>query len=725
MTDFCYDIESFPNVFTCSAKNLKTGRRFRFEISKRRNDRDYFEKWLMKLQDGGHRMVGFNNMHYDYPMIHFLFHECSHIKKAKVLARVLKEKSDAIIRDGRIQATKFRHTVWSSDHIVQQIDLLKIHHMDNKARMTSLKRLQFNMRLSSIIEYESDFQAKLKASEIDNAMDYNDWDVDSTAEFYHYTLAQIKFREEISEQYDQDFMNDNDTKLGEKLLTGMLRSEIGNHVLKDEEGKKRGTKRDVMYVRDFVFPYVKFKHPALVETFERLKTLKVFCIKGKFHWNEHDEYPDMLEPLERMKETLVKNKKHIKWMEDELKAQLKAKHDDYEDNLAIYNEQSKVYSKRLAKYKRLATKYTDHHITSDMDGFVFELGKGGLHGSVNNTVFVTNDDKEIDDIDAAAYYPSIAIQNGLYPLHLTEEFVRVYGVLPVMRSEHEKGTPMNTAIKLAANGSYGKSNSEFSVFFDPLFMITITINGQLMLMMLWEWLSKIEGVELVQANTDGITIYKPTNKKSRKKVAKVCKRWEKLTGIVLESEIYSRMWVRDGNNYMAEYQKNKAIKAKGAYAYRNLYHRKGQDGAKLSDWHKNHSSLVVQKAVEAELTKGIPAAKFIKKHKDIYDFFLCTNVKGKANKLVSHDPLFEEDHPIQKVSRYIAVKKSGRYLFKIMPPTPKQLADGKTDKRRIAVNSNQQVQVYNEVTKKKVKHYPDIDYDFYIKEANKLLEVFK
>lgn len=723
MTDFIYDIEVLPNVFTCSAKNTKTGKRFRFEISKRRNDRDYFEAWLMKLAEGGHRMVGFNNVAYDYPVIHYLFHECGHLKKAKHITRELKAKSDAMFRDQSIESRKFVHSVWASDYLVAQIDLFKIHHMGNKARRTSLKRLQFNMRLANIVEFDLDFQAKLDATEIDGLMDYNDWDVDSTEKFYHFTQSQISFREEMSELYDQDFMNDDDTKLGEKFLTGKLRADIGTHVLKDENGKKRGTKRGIMPVSDFIFPYIEFEHPALKATFDRLMKLNVFVVKGKFHWNEHPEYPEKLPKLEKMAETLSNNKKHIKWMKDEIASMVKESV-DVDSQCEILAQGELTYAKQKAKYDKLADKYCDHHITSDMDGFVFELGKGGLHGTRRNAVFKTTKKKEIEDIDAAAYYPSVAIANGLYPEHLTKKFVDVYGELPVMRAQHAKGTSLNTGIKLAANGAYGKSNSKYSVFFDPLFMITITLNGQLMLMMLWEQMAKVPGVEIIQANTDGITISRPTDKKTKKKLAKICKRWEKLTGIVLEYDIYSRMWVRDGNNYVAEYAKDGSLKAKGDYAYRNLLHSHDQDGSKLNEWHKNHSMLVVQKAVEAQLVQGIPAAKFIKNHKDIYDFFINSNV-NRNTQLVAHDPLFEEDRELQRVSRFIAVRKSGRYLFKIMPPTPKQLEAGITDKRRISLLKEQQVQVYNEVKKKKVKHYPDIDYQFYINEANKLLEVFK
>jgi hypothetical protein len=68
----------------------------------------------------------------------------------------------------------------------------------------------------------------------------------------------------------------------------------------------------------------------------------------------------------------------------------------------------------------------------------------------------------------------------------------------------KKGTPRSNAFKLAANGTYGNSNNEYSVFYDPRFTMAITINGQLMLCMLAEWLLSVPTVRFA-GNTDGIT----------------------------------------------------------------------------------------------------------------------------------------------------------------------------------------------------------------------------
>lgn len=46
-------------------------------------------------------------------------------------------------------------------------------------------------------------------------------------------------------------------------------------------------------------------------------------------------------------------------------------------------------------------------------------------------------------------------------------------------SPYAKGTPENAMLKLALNSVYGDSNNQYSVFYDPMYTMKITVNGQL------------------------------------------------------------------------------------------------------------------------------------------------------------------------------------------------------------------------------------------------------
>ena len=140
-------------------------------------------------------------------------------------------------------------------------------------------------------------------------------------------------------------------------------------------------------------------------------------------------------------------------------------------------------------------------VTATIDGFDFIFGTGGIHGSVSNQCVESDDEFVIVDLDVSSYYPNLAIVNRFYPEHLGETFCDIYSSLYEQRKQHAKGTAENAMLKLALNGVYGDSNNRFSVFYDPLFTMQITLNGQLLLCMLAEWLLLILGLVAVATSS--------------------------------------------------------------------------------------------------------------------------------------------------------------------------------------------------------------------------------
>ena len=68
---------------------------------------------------------------------------------------------------------RFEFTTWPSERFAPQIDLYKIHHFDNKAKTTSLKALQINMRSKNVSDplgLEIDFHTNLTDQQIDQIL---------------------------------------------------------------------------------------------------------------------------------------------------------------------------------------------------------------------------------------------------------------------------------------------------------------------------------------------------------------------------------------------------------------------------------------------------------------------------------------------------------------------------------------------------------------------------
>jgi hypothetical protein len=569
--DWVYDLETYPNVFTASFKHPCTGARMKFEVSEWKNDLPALLEFLHALKVTGCRLVGFNNVGFDYPIIHFIMENYQY----GLTVTDTYNKADSIIKTPWEQ--RFSNVVWDSDTHIQQIDLYKIHHFDNDARSTSLKMLEFNMRSDNIKDLPFPPGSPLTHDQVPTLITYNDHDVDETEKFYFESLPLIEFREELSVKYDRNFMNHNDTKIGKDYFVMEL---LARGVPCSQQNQSH---RESINLDGVIFPYIQ-----LTPEFERIR-----------QWLAN--------------QTITKS----------------------------YND------------KQINLKGIFKNVSTTVDGFKYDFGAGGIHGSVGSCVVESDQDYVLYDWDVASYYPNLAIVNRLYPEHLSEQFCDIYKDVFEQRRQYKKGTPENAMLKLALNGVYGDSNNKYSPFYDPKYTMSITINGQLLLCMLAQHLIKIPNLTMVQINTDGLTVRCPRGQVDVMK--SICKWWEDYTRLELESAIYSRMMIRDVNNYIAEYDDG-SVKRKGAYEYELA-------------WHQNHSALVIPKAAEASLIHGRDMREFITTHPDIHDFMLRTKV-GRADQLMYDDAetsVAGRPTQLQRITRYY-IANNGGSLTKVSPP---------------------------------------------------------
>lgn len=688
MNDWIYDIETYPNVFTCVLANAKTKKVWQFEISDRKDDSDRFRKMLWYIKDNNGRMVGYNNLGFDYPVIHEFL-----INKDSTYASLYAKAMEIIECPYEDRHSKM---IFGNQILIPQLDLFKINHFDNVARSTSLKVLEFNMRASNIEDLPYVPGTVLKSDEIDNLISYNKWDVFQTYKFYLHNISAIKLREELSELYGRDFTNHNDTKIGKDYFIMRLEEAEPGICYDKRTRKPRQTFRRSINLGDVIFDYIKFERPEFQAVVDWLRDQNIKETKGVFTDVEEHE----LGELAKYAQLTRKRKKLSSKPTDAKVKELKTKRP------LSWIEEVSLKSGKVSYYWcwNVADK-----LNTVVDGFRYDYGTGGIHGSIESQIVCSDDEYVIIDLDVASYYPNLAIMNKLYPEHLSELFCSIYKDVYVQRKGYGKNTPQNAVFKLALNGVYGDSNSKFSPFYDPKYTMGITVNGQLLLCILSEWLNKsVKDISVVQINTDGLTIRVPRTEIET--CDKISRQWEELTGLELEKAEYSRMFIRDVNNYIAEYSNGK-IKAKGCYEYTNRY--MGQDVSEgLSfDWHKNHSSVVVAMAAEAALTRGEDIDKFIRNHDNPFDFMIVAKVPRNSRLLIQDD--YGNLTEIQGTSR-VYVSNEGYALIKEMPPTPK-----KPDVvRHIGIGVGWKHKVCNDMK----DFCGDINYDYYIEEARKIVD---
>ncbi len=610
--DYVFDIETYPNVFTLAVEHADAPLCWMFEISDWRNDSREIIDFLMYLKSIDARMVGFNNLGFDYPVLHTL------IRMGRSDAKTLYDKAMAIIGSQDEDGDKWMHQVNPTDRFVEQIDLFKIHHFDNKARATSLKVLEFNMRSDSIEDLPFPVGTALNREQIEVLKKYNAHDVAQTKVFDRHTADMLHFREEMMRKYPgKDWLNFNDTKIGKEFFTLKLEEAgIACYDFGPSGRTPRQTKRPVIHLKDAILPWIKFDQPEFTRVLNWLKDQSITETKGVF---------------------------------------------------------------------------TD--LTATINGFTFVFGLGGIHGSVESEIIESDSEHVIVDLDVTSYYPNLAITNGFYPAHLGQDFCHIYKHLFEQRKQYPKKSAESAMLKLALNGVYGDSNNQFSVFYDPLFTMSITLNGQLLLCLLAEGLMTIPGLRLIQVNTDGLTVRVPRSHKVLVDLARMA--WQERTGLNLEEAIYKAMMIRDVNNYIGVFEDG-STKRKGAYEWK-------------VGWHQNAGGLVIPKVAEKVLVEGAPIRQTVQQWPDIMDFMLRTKVPRSSYLAIEWDG--QQPQQLQNITRYYIAEGGGR-LFKWMPPLK-----GKTEWRKIGVESGWGVQPCNDI--KDAGKLP-VDFSYYIREIEKL-----
>jgi len=151
MNVWIYDIETLKSCFTYTAINISNDDVVQYVIHKDLDERDKLMTHLSKCKG----QIGFNNLSFDYPIIHDFI--CSYLVLSNVSAdslikRLYKKAQDII----NIKTTEefFLHYLREKNHKIKQLDLYKIWHFDNKARRTSLKALEIAMNFSNVMEME-------------------------------------------------------------------------------------------------------------------------------------------------------------------------------------------------------------------------------------------------------------------------------------------------------------------------------------------------------------------------------------------------------------------------------------------------------------------------------------------------------------------------------------------------------------------------------------------
>ena len=312
-------------------------------------------------------------------------------------------------------------------------------------------------------------------------------------------------------------------------------------------------------------------------------------------------------------------------------------------------------------------------------GLELSFALGGIHGAKKG-IYVSDKDFIIKSFDVTSFYPNLAIRNKWAPGHINKEaFCEIYESFFEDRKKYSKKDPLNYVYKILLNATYGLSNEANSFLKDSLFTMRITCNGQLLLVMLMEEICEsIPGARPVMVNTDGGEIIIP--REYEHVYHEICEKWEALTKLQLEYEVYEKLIIPDVNNYIGifagkEISKEDAVQKittefpkplikrnkEGKYF---LFNTKSKGRFEVDKpYHKNKSFRIKRIAYYYYFVHKQSPEKTLLENRNIYDYCGGTRAIGgwKFNLTCYSDGTLDTT-PAQKTLRYYMSHKGCKIL---------------------------------------------------------------
>lgn len=609
-----YDIEIFPNVFSCTVKNSETGEVTVFEISRRTDTEKTMHELVGLFKDPKFMFCGYNNHHYDDPIINFIIGNLSTMPDdCRRVCSTLFKLSQTIITSETSDSWK----KWKYAKEFASIDLLTM--LFSQKLRVGLKEMQVTMQYRNVQEYSGKFDEYLRDCDIDEMLGYNLNDVDSTLELLNRCKKEIDLRIGIQEEFGVDVLSKDGMTIGTEILKTKYLEKTGKswYDIKDLRSPC-----DIIDLKDVIFPFIEFDTPVLQELLTEMKQQKV-------------------------------------------------------------SPGRKGYEKHFL-----------------LDNVEVTVGVGGIHTVNKPEIIIPNDNEYLLDSDVNSLYPSLIISYNLVPKHLGREFLEIYGEVREDRlyAKRHHQDVKNQTYKLALNGATGNYQNEYSWLYDPVAVMKIRINGQLLLLKLTEMLLA-EGAKLKQLNTDGILYLIPKSVNYQM----ILKEWEDLTKLTLETEEYEAFYQFAINDYLAigkgysQTKDAKLIKEKGLFI----------DKVSLG---KGMQPMIIPKALKAYFADKIPVEFTVRTSRNLNDFITYQKVDKKFN--VEYN-----DKLISRINRYY-MSTNGSKLYKCVVDEEGKRS-GYTN--MLKASGVTIVNNFDEITE-----FPNnINYRYYIGECNKIINAFE
>ena len=490
---------------------------------------------------------------------------------------------------------------------------------------------------------------------IPDMMHYNLNDVYIVCEIVRLNPDEIKSRYAVSKTYQVDVLNSSRSKTADTLFEKFYTKFSG---LDPSQWKGKSTERTAMSFKKVIFPFIKFKTPELQALLTELY------------------------------------------------------------NTTIYRTSKDAFSKEVK-----------------IGNVIYSLATGGIHSQDRPMeVWSTTDFPPFTSPtggqeqrkftilhwDIASFYPSIMSVHKVAPEHMNRSaFCNLVTWMKDTRvaAKHSKedyidGIPKDVlalVLKIVINSIYGKFGFEKGDLYDRLAVLKVTVNGQLMILMLCEEL-EMNGIQVISANTDGIMV--KVYEDQTETFNQIANNWQQITGMSADADIVHSLIARDINNYIAQFRTKD--KKTGENKLKLEYKGALNPFMYAIDLTKGYDMPIVAQAVSNYFLKKIPIMDTLQSATNILDFCKSQNV-GKQFHV-------EETKVVNGKIEHIICQRYVRFYVSNRGVVIEKVHNDSGVRSRLAAGSV--VTVLNTLDDKDIA-LRDINFRYYYQECLKIIDPIK
>ena len=263
-TVLVYDIESFPNLFTCSILNSENDKLITYEISEDKND---LGKIVALFQLKEFYFCGFNNKSYDDVLINYLIIRFDDLRYKPIfeITWLIKSMSDKIIKEPVANWVDYKHA-----YLFNSFDLMTM--IFSAKNRVGLKELEVTMGFYNVMEYEGDFSKNVPKDIKNKVIEYNQNDVLATGKLLNLKKNDIELRLKLNEKYKINVLSKDNVNMGMEILKKEYLEKTGKTW---DDIKDLKTPCQLVPFKNIIFDFIQYTTPPLQKLLEKLKKISI------------------------------------------------------------------------------------------------------------------------------------------------------------------------------------------------------------------------------------------------------------------------------------------------------------------------------------------------------------------------------------------------------------------------------------------------------------------